>query len=119
VHRETITSFARDRNRVGFRTKLDYLQQVPISIKRSETLEMSSNQGKKNVFGDTVNINVDNVVIKRMCDHNSFNLFSVQQDTNLTISIDSSEMTKGGNTTEYILKSQFFPRCLKMSWFFS
>ena len=67
---------------------------------------MSSNKGK--LKSDPVNINVDNVVIKRMCDHNSFNLFSVHQDINHTISLDSSEMTKGGNTTNYILKTTLF-----------
>jgi hypothetical protein len=66
---------------------------------------MSGMNEGKNVFGDTVN-NVDNVEIKRMCDHDSFNLFSVQYDTNLIISQDSSEMTKEGNTINYILQSQ-------------
>ena len=103
--RETITSFARDRSRIGFRTKLDYLQQAPISIKRSETLEMSSNQGKKNMKSDPVNINVDNVELMSTLNQDSCVVLSIPQDINHVFPY-SLETAKKDNNTKYILRSQ-------------
>ena len=66
---------------------------------------MSSNQGKKNVFGDTVNNNVDNVnYVMSTLNQDSCVVLSIPQDNiNHVVLPYSLETDKTGNTIKYIL----------------
>ena len=63
---------------------------------------MSSNQGKKNMKSDPVNINVDNVELMSTLNQDSCVVLSIPQDINHVFPY-SLETAKKDNNTKYIL----------------
>ena len=63
---------------------------------------MSSNQGKKNMKSDPVNINVDNVELMSTLNQDSCVVLSIQQDINHVFPYPL-ETAKKDNNTKYIL----------------